>query len=182
MRIHNTDDACMAICVSAWTKCVILAKCWLVPWRWFSCKAKHVGEAFLILIYFNKLYMCISWTIKGLIHFIHLPQNINLNTWRRRSIKRFSLQLCILTLMYREADSSTGCSVAAPSHVAHHVNWPHQIFQETERTKLESRQRKEKPFPSDRISLVASQTHLSQWSKWNLSLTLGLIRQFLPPQ
>ena len=27
----------------------------------------HVGAAFLILICFNKLYMCISWTIKCLI-------------------------------------------------------------------------------------------------------------------
>ena len=67
-----------------------------------------------------------------------------------------------LHLNFNVSRGRTGCSVAAPSHVAHHVNWPHQIFQETERTKLESRQRKEKPFPSDRISLVASQTHLSQ--------------------
>ena len=56
--------------VSAWTKCLILAKCWLAPWWWFPCKPKHVGAAFLILICFNKLYMCISWTIKGFAPFL----------------------------------------------------------------------------------------------------------------
>ena len=61
---HNTDNACTAVCVSAWTKRVILAKRWLAPWWWFPCKPKHVGAAFLIC--FNKLYMCVSWTIKGL--------------------------------------------------------------------------------------------------------------------
>ena len=68
---HNTDDACTAIYVSVWTKCVILAKRWLASWWWFPCKPKHVGAAFLILICFNKLYMCISWTIKGLISLMH---------------------------------------------------------------------------------------------------------------
>ena len=64
---HNTDNACTAIYVPTWTKCVILAKRWLAPWWWFPCKSKHVGAAFLILICFNKLYKCISWTRKGLI-------------------------------------------------------------------------------------------------------------------
>ena len=68
---HNTDNACTAIYVSTWTKCVILAKRWLAPLWWFPCKTKHVGAAFLILICFNKLYMCISWTIKGLISLMH---------------------------------------------------------------------------------------------------------------
>ena len=63
---HNTDGACRAIYVFAWTKCVILAKHWLAPWWWFPCEPKHVRAAFLILVCFNKLYMCISWTIKGL--------------------------------------------------------------------------------------------------------------------
>ena len=48
--------------------CVILAKRWLAPWWWFPGKPKHVGAAFLVLICFNKLCMCISWTIKGLIY------------------------------------------------------------------------------------------------------------------
>ena len=68
---HNTDDACTAIYVSTWTKCVILAKRWLAPWWWFPCKPKHIEAAFLILICFNKLYMCISWTVKGLITLMH---------------------------------------------------------------------------------------------------------------
>ena len=63
---YSPTNACTAIYVSAWTKCVILAKRWLSPRWWFPCKPKHVGAAFLILICFNKLYMCISWTIKGL--------------------------------------------------------------------------------------------------------------------
>ena len=68
---HNTDDACTAIYVFAWTKCVILTKRWLVPWWWFPGKQKHVGAAFSILICFYKLHMCISWTIKGLISLMH---------------------------------------------------------------------------------------------------------------
>ena len=51
--------------VPTWTKCVILAKRWLAPWWWFPCKLK------LILICFNKLYMCINWIIKGLISLMH---------------------------------------------------------------------------------------------------------------
>ena len=67
--LHNmTCEACVCC---AWTKCVIIAKRWLAPWWWFPCKSKHVGAAFLILICFNKLYMCISWTIKDLISLMH---------------------------------------------------------------------------------------------------------------
>ena len=68
---HNIDDACTTIYVATWTKSVISAKRRLAPWWWFLCKPKHVVAAFLILICFNKLYMCISWTIKGLTRFIY---------------------------------------------------------------------------------------------------------------
>ena len=43
----------------------------VAPWWWFPCKPKHVGAAFLFLICFNKLYMCISWTRKCLISLTH---------------------------------------------------------------------------------------------------------------
>ena len=77
---HNTDNACTAIYVPTWTKCVILVKRWLAPWWWFPCKPKHVGATFLILICFNKLYMCISWTIKGLIHNFVYKRKFNTHT------------------------------------------------------------------------------------------------------
>ena len=39
---------------------------WLHNMTCEACVCTHVGAAFLILICFNKLYVCISWTIKGL--------------------------------------------------------------------------------------------------------------------
>ena len=76
--LHNmTCEACVCcsnlydLYVSAWTKRVIWAKHWLAPWWWFPRKPKQVGAAFLILICFNKLHVCISWTIKRLISLTH---------------------------------------------------------------------------------------------------------------
>ena len=76
---HNTDNACTAIYVATWTKCVILAKRWLAHWWWFPCKLKHVGAAFLILICFNKLYKCISATKQNPKNYKHTTQTLN---WR----------------------------------------------------------------------------------------------------
>ena len=68
------------------TKCVILAKHWLAPWWWFPCKPKHVGAAFLILICFNKFYVCISWTIKGLKAVLYLAWQ-----WKHMEKNKFNL-------------------------------------------------------------------------------------------
>jgi hypothetical protein len=51
---HNTD-VCTTSMYPHWTRCVILAKYWLLaPWWWFPCKPKHVRAASLILKCFNN--------------------------------------------------------------------------------------------------------------------------------
>jgi hypothetical protein len=42
----------------------------VAPWWWFPCKPKHIGAAFIILIFFNNV-VCISWLIKCLISLRH---------------------------------------------------------------------------------------------------------------
>ena len=69
--IWPVRPVCAVPCVSVYCVKRGALDHWLAPWWWFPCKPKHVGAAFLILICFNKLYMCISWTRKGMISLMH---------------------------------------------------------------------------------------------------------------